>query len=56
MLDFDGLVGSVKPVIDGLTRAGVIKDDSWGVVGAWQVDQVFRPKKEGPRIEIIVTS
>jgi hypothetical protein len=54
-LDYDGLVGSLKPVVDGLIHAQIIKDDSWGVLGAWEVDQQFRPKKHGPLLEIEVT-
>lgn len=53
-LDYDGLVGSLKPVVDALVTAGVIADDSWNVLGAWEVDQVFRPKKDGPLLEIQV--
>ncbi len=51
-LDFDGLVGSLKPVIDSLVTAGVLADDSWNVLGAWSVDQKFRAKKLGPLLEI----
>lgn len=54
MLDYDGLVGSLKPVVDGLIEAKVIKDDSWGVLGQWEVNQVFRSKKDGPLLEIEV--
>lgn len=54
-LDYDGLVGSLKPVVDGLTHAGIIIDDKWSVVGAWEVDQVFRPKSGGVRLVIEVT-
>lgn len=53
-LDYDGLVGSCKPVVDALVTAGVIKDDSWGVLGRWLVDQRFRAKKDGPLIEVLV--
>ena len=53
-LDFDGLVGSMKPVIDALTSNGIISDDSWHVVGAWQVHQRFRAKKDGPLLEIMI--
>jgi hypothetical protein len=53
-LDFDNAVASCKPVIDALVTAGVILDDSWPVVGAWDVGQVFRPKKEGPMLEVWV--
>lgn len=55
-LDFDGLVGSLKPVVDALVSAGVLKDDKWAVVGAWTVDQQFRAKKDGPLLEIQVTA
>ncbi len=54
MLDFDGLVGSLKPIPDALVFAGVLKDDSWAVLGKWDPDQRFRPKKLGPLLEIIV--
>jgi hypothetical protein len=54
-LDFDGLVGSLKPVVDSLVSAGVILDDRWSVLGKWDVDQVFRPKKEGNLLEIYVS-
>jgi hypothetical protein len=53
-LDFDGLVGSMKPVIDALVRLGVIIDDSWAVTGAWDITQKFRPKSDGPRLEILL--
>lgn len=54
MLDYDGVVGSLKPVVDALVTAGIIEDDSWGVLGAWQVNQIFRPKKLGPLLEIFI--
>ena len=53
-LDYDGLVGSMKPVVDALVSAGVIEDDRWNVLGAWDVSQEFRPKKDGPLLEIQV--
>lgn len=53
-LDFDGLVGSMKPVVDALVSAGVLADDNWNTVGAWDIDQQFRPKKEGPLLTISV--
>jgi hypothetical protein len=53
-LDYDGLVGSMKPVVDALVSAGVIADDSWNVTGQWNVWQEFRPKKDGPRLEVSV--
>lgn len=51
-LDFDGLVGSMKPVIDAIVSSGVLLDDSWKVLGAWEVDQKFRPKAQGPLLEV----
>jgi hypothetical protein len=54
MLDFDGLVGSMKPVVDALVTAGVLADDSWNVTGPWLVDQKFRKKKDGPMLSIFV--
>jgi hypothetical protein len=54
MLDFDGLVGALKPVIDAFVSCGVLSDDSWNVLGAWDVHQVFRPKKDGPLLEILI--
>lgn len=54
MLDYDGLVGSLKPIVDALVTAAVLEDDSWNVLGRWNVDQRFRPKKEGPLIEVLV--
>jgi len=53
-LDYDGLVGSMKPVVDALVSCGVLKDDSWKVTGQWNVNQRFRPKKDGPLLEIMV--
>lgn len=53
-LDYDGLVGSLKPVVDAIVDAGVLVDDSWGVLGAWEVRQEFRQKKDGPLLEIEV--
>ena len=55
-LDYDGLVASFKPVVDGLKTTtmkvkklkgveviwrGVIEDDNWKVTGAWVVNQVY---------------
>jgi hypothetical protein len=55
-LDYDGLVGSFKPVVDALVSCGVLIDDNWGVTGKWNVDQRFRAKKEGPMLEILIQS
>lgn len=54
MLDYDGLVGSLKPVVDAFVSCGVLKDDSWNVLGPWNVSQVFRPKSEGPLLYIVI--
>jgi hypothetical protein len=53
-LDFDGLVGSMKPLVDALVSCGVLSDDSWKVLGPWSVHQVFRSKKLDPLIRVIV--
>jgi hypothetical protein len=53
-LDYDGLVGSMKPVVDALVSAGVLIDDSWNVTGRWNIDQRFRPKSQGPLLEILI--
>ncbi len=53
-LDFDGLVGSMKPVVDALVTCGVLSDDTWAVTGAWNVSQKFRPKSQGPLLEILI--
>jgi len=54
MLDYDGLVGSLKPVIDALVSCEVLSDDSWSVTGPWDCTQRFRPKKDGPKLEIMI--
>lgn len=43
--DFDGLVGSFKPVIDGLKVAGVIVDDKHDVIG----DPTYKWEKCAPK-------
>ena len=54
MLDYDGLVGSMKPVVDALVECGFLRDDSWGVTGQWNVDQVFRSQSEGQMLEVSI--
>lgn len=54
MLDYDGLVGSCKPVVDALISCGVLSDDSWKVLGAWQVNQEFMPKAQGGKLIVNV--
>lgn len=53
-LDYDGLVGSLKPIVDALVDAGVLADDTYAVTGPWVVTQEFRPKKEGPLLTVRV--
>lgn len=53
-LDYDGLVGSMKPIVDALVDAGVMEDDSYTVTGPWHVTQEFRPKKSGPLLTVCV--
>lgn len=55
-LDYDGLVGSMKPVVDALVKLKILEDDSWAVTGPWEVTQVFRPMKDGTRLQIHVES
>lgn len=45
-LDFDNFIASLKPYIDGLTIAGVIKDDSWKYIKNIQTDQIISPEKK----------
>lgn len=55
MLDYDGVVGSGKPLVDSLIRSAVIMDDSYSVTGPWKVTQEFRSKKLGPLIYLSVS-
>lgn len=45
-LDFDNLISSLKPFIDGLTLAKVIEDDSWEFIKNIAVDQVKSKTKK----------
>jgi hypothetical protein len=54
MLDYDGVVGSLKVVVDGLIHANIIKDDNYSITGPWQVDQHFQSKKQGGKIWVKV--
>lgn len=38
-LDYDNCVASLKPVVDGLVRCGVLMDDNYKVTGTWIVSQ-----------------
>ena len=37
--DWDNLVASLKPAIDGLTQAGIIFDDNWNFIKSIEIDQ-----------------
>jgi hypothetical protein len=39
-LDYDNLISSLKPFIDGIKLAGIIEDDKWEYVKHIEVDQV----------------
>ena len=41
-LDYDNLVASFKPVVDGLIRSKILKDDSYEITGSWEVYQLKR--------------
>jgi len=43
-LDYDGLVGSMKPVVDGLQHAQIIVNDGWKCTQVWDVFQKAYPK------------
>lgn len=38
LMDFDGVVSTLKPIVDGL-KGLIIIDDSWHVTGPWNIDQ-----------------
>lgn len=45
-LDYDNFIASLKPYIDGLKLAGIIKDDNWSFIRYIQVNQeTSRDKK-----------
>ena len=53
--DYDGLVASLKPVIDGLVKNKIIIDDNYRVTGPWLVTQVeYKEDNDGQtRVTII---
>ena len=55
MLDWDSVVASMKPVVDGLVRAGIMIDDTYKVTGPWEVDQKFLQKKQGKLLEVEIS-
>lgn len=52
--DFDGIVMSFKPVLDGLVEAGVIVDDKSKVIGQPSYKWVKRPSSSGGMIKVRV--
>ena len=44
-LDYDNLIASLKPFIDGLRYSGIIIDDSWQYIKNIPVDQVISKNK-----------
>ena len=53
-LDYDGLCASFKAPVDGLVRAGILKDDGWLITGKWEVDQRRIKKAVAPYITVEV--
>lgn len=45
-LDYDNCVASLKPIVDGLVRCGVLEDDNYKVTGTWVVHQYLCKKGE----------
>jgi hypothetical protein len=45
-LDFDNLIASLKPYIDGLKLSGIIQDDSWKYIRNIPVDQEISKDKK----------
>jgi hypothetical protein len=52
--DYDGLVASLKPVVDGIVRAGHIKDDNYDVTGPWHIRQFDDKKCTQGRMVIVI--
>lgn len=50
-MDYDGVVGSMKGVVDALVLCGIMHDDSYNVTGPWVVTQ----EKGRPGLFIEVT-
>lgn len=52
--DYDGLVASLKPIVDGLRIACIIKDDNYKVTGPWDVTQVADKTNPDGSVRILV--
>lgn len=46
-MDYDGIVASFKPVVDGLIHAEIIVDDTMEVTGKWDCDWKKAKAKRG---------
>lgn len=55
IVDYDGLVGSFKLVVDCLEKLSIIENDSLANTGAWQVEhiKVSKAKDRGIRVILI---
>ena len=45
-MDYDNLISSLKPALDGLTLAKIIQDDSWLFIKNINIDQVKSKEKK----------
>jgi hypothetical protein len=54
-LDYDNLVGAMKPIVDGLVTAGLFINDKYETTGQWDVDEKKIPKKQQGFVEIEIT-
>jgi len=45
-MDFDNMISSLKPAIDGLRLAKIIKDDSWEFIKGIEVNQIKSKEKK----------
>jgi Holliday junction resolvase RusA-like endonuclease len=45
-LDYDNFIASLKPFLDGLTLAKIIKDDSWKFIRQINTDQKISTEKK----------
>jgi len=53
-MDYDGAYNAAKPVIDGLTKCGIIFDDSPKYIDL-KVEQIKAKNKADERVEILIT-
>lgn len=48
--DKDNVCAGIKFILDGLQEAGIIKKDSWKLIG--NIEHVFEIDRKNPRIEV----